>query len=335
MTFEEILKQASAGQLAPIYFLTGEEPYFIDKLATTIQKHALKDEERAFNEAVFYGKDADTTAVIETARRFPMGATRQLVVLREAQELNGFDRFESYFRTPQPSTVLVISYKYKKLDKRTKVYAALKAQKSAVIFEGKRLYDNQVGAWINGYLKERGLTIEPKALVMLTDYLGSELEKVVQSVDKLVVAMGPGVTKITEDHVYRNVGVSKEYNVFELQKALYTRNVEKANRIVKVFGADPKTYAMPAITATLFGYFSKLLTYYYLTDKSKSNVASQLKINPFFVADYETGARNFKGVKVAEIISLLREYDMKAKGFGNVNTPPGELLQEMVFKILH
>ncbi|HLW05971.1 MAG TPA: DNA polymerase III subunit delta [Marinilabiliaceae bacterium] len=335
MTFEEILKQVSAGEFAPIYFLSGEEPYFIDKLASEIQAKALKEEERGFNETVFYGKDADATNVVHAARRYPMGAPRQLIMLREAQQLDGMDLLESYFKNPQPSTILVISYKYKSLDKRTKIYNALKAQKQAVIFEGKKLYDNQMGQWINGYLKQRGLSIEPQALIMLTDFLGTELEKVVQAVDKLVVAMGPGFTLISSDHVYKNIGISKEYNTFELQKALYTKDVLKANRIVKAFSGDMKKYPMPAITAVLFGYFSKLLTYYYLTDKSKGNVASQLKINPFFVSDYQTGARNFSGVKVAQIISLLREYDMKSKGFGNVNTPPEELLQEMVYKILH
>ncbi|HKL71829.1 MAG TPA: DNA polymerase III subunit delta [Marinilabiliaceae bacterium] len=335
MTFEEILKQVSADKLSPIYFLSGDEPYFIDKLASEIQAKALKKEERDFNETVFYGKDADATNVVHAARRYPMGAPRQLIMLREAQELNGIDVLESYFKNPQPSTVLVISYKYKRLDKRTKIYGSLKSQKQAVIFEGKKLYDNQIGQWINDYLKQRGLSIEPQALVMLTEFLGADLEKVVQAVDKLVVAMGPGVTSISSDHVFRNIGINKEYNTFELQKALYTKDVLKANRIVKAFSGDMKKYPMPAITAVLYGYFSKLLAYYYLTDKSKGNVASQLKIHPFFVSDYQAGARNFSGVKVAQIISLLREYDMKSKGFGNVNTPPEELLQEMVYKILH
>lgn len=335
MTFEEILKQVAADQLAPIYFLSGDEPYFIDKLADAIQAKTLKKEERGFNETIFYGKDTDAVNIVHAARRYPMGAARQLIMVREAQQLDEIDVLESYFKNPLPSTILVISYKYKSLDKRTKIYTALKGQKKAVIFEGKKLYDNQMSQWINGYLKQRGLSIEPQALVMLIDFLGAELEKVVQAVDKLLVAMGPGITSISAEQVFKNIGISKEYNTFELQKALFTKDVMKANRIVKAFSGDIKKYPMPAITAILYGYFSKLLAYYYLTDKSKGNVASQLKINPFFVSDYQTGARNFSGVKVAQIISLLREYDMKSKGFGNVNTPPEELLQEMVYKILH
>lgn len=335
MKFEEILQQVKQGKFAPIYFLYGDEPYFIEKLAETIQKYALKDEERGFNETIMYGKDTDVINLIHAARRYPMGAPRQLIIVREAQQLDKIDLMESYFKTPLVSTILVINYKYKSLDKRTKAYSTLNNQKHAVLFESKKLYDNQVGPWIAGYVKENGLTIEPKAQVMLTEFLGSELEKVVQAIDKLLVAMGPGNTHITVDHVVKNIGVSKEYNPFELQAALINKDVIKANRIVKAFAANPKDYPLPVVTSTLFGYFSKLLLYYYLTDKSKGAVASALKINPFFVGDYQTGAKNYTGIKVAQIISLLREYDLKGKGFGNVSASNGDLLKELVFKILH
>lgn len=335
MKFEEIIQQLEKGVFYPIYFLNGEEPYFIDKIAEVAQKLALTDEERGFNETVLYGKDADVINLIHAAKRYPMGATRQLIVVREAQLLDKFDLLENYFKAPQPSTVLVICYKYKTLDKRTKAYTALKGQKQALIFESKKLYDNQMAQWIGDYLKSRSLTIEPKAIMMLVEFLGAELEKVVQAADKLIVAMGPGTTHITMDHVARNIGISKEYNPFELQNALIHKDVAKSNKIVKAFAANPKDFPVPVVTGVLFSFFSKLLAYYYLQDKSKGSVASALKINPFFVTDYQLAARNYKGVKVAEIISLLREYDMKSKGFGNVNTPGGELLQELVFKILH
>lgn len=335
MKFEEIIKQATTGVFSPIYFLHGDEPYFIDKLSETIQKYALKDEERGFNETIMYGKDTDVINLIHAARRYPMGAPRQLIVLREAQHLEKLELLESYIKTPLSSTILVINYKYKTLDKRTKVYSALNQQKQALVFESKKLYDNQVGPWIAGYVKERGLTIDPKAQVLLTEFLGSELEKVVQAIDKLLVAMGPGVTNISVDQVTKNIGISKEYNPFELQAALIEKNVFKANRIVKAFAANPKDYPLPMITSTLFAYFSKLLMYYYLPDKSKSAVASALKINPYFVENYQKGARSYSGLKVAQIISLLREYDMKSKGFGSGSASNGELLQELVFKILH
>jgi len=335
MKFEDILEQLNKGVFYPIYFLHGEEPYFIDKIAEEVQKLALKVEERGFNETVLYGKDADVVNLIHTAQRYPLGAPRQLIVVREAQLLDKFEMLENYFKSPQPSTILVISYKYKTLDKRTKTYNALKGQKQALIFESKKLYDNQMALWIGNYLKSRSLTIEPKAIVMLVEFLGVELEKIVQAVDKLIVAMGPGSTHITVDHVEKNIGISKEYNPYELQKALINKDVVKSNKIVKAFAANQKAFPVPVVTGILFSFFSKLLAYYYLKDKSKSSVASALKINPFFVADYQLAARNYTGVKVAEIISLLREYDMKSKGFGNVNTSGGELLKELVYKILH
>jgi DNA polymerase-3 subunit delta len=335
MKFEEIIQQVKQGIFSPIYFLYGDEPYFIDKLSETIQKHALTEAERGFNETIMYGKDTDVINLIHAARRYPMGAQRQLIVVREAQQLDKMDVMENYFKAPLTSTILVINYKYKSLDKRTKAYTTLNSQKHAVLFESKKLYDNQVGPWIAGYVKEQGLTIEPKAQVLLTEFLGSELEKVVQAIDKLLVAMGPGNKHITVDHVAKNIGVNKEYNPFELQAALMNKDVIKANRIVKAFAGNPKEYPLPVVTSTLFGYFSKLLMYYYLPDKNKSVVASALKINPFFVGDYQTGAKNYSGIKVAQIISLLREYDLKGKGFGNVSANNGDLLKELVFKILH
>ena len=335
MTFEEIIAKAKKGEFYPIYFLYGEEPYFIDKIADTVQQYALKEEERGFNETVMYGKDTDVVNLIHAAKRYPMGASRQLILLREAQLMAKFELLENYFETPQPSTVLVISYKHKSFDKRTKVYGALNKQKQALIFESKKLYENKMGQWISDYLKSRSLTIEPKALMLLMEFLGQELEKVVQAVDKLIVVMGPGVTKITVDHVSNNIGVNKEYNVFELHKALVYKDILKANRIVKVFASNPKAYPMPATTAILFSFFSKLLAYYYLPDKSKSAVASALKMAPYHVDDLQVAARNYTGLKVAEIISLLREYDVKSKGFGSANTSDGELLKEMIFKILH
>ena len=335
MTYEEIIREIKNGNIAPIYFLEGAEPYFIDKIAETVQKHALSDEERGFNELIMYGKDTDSTHLAHLAMQFPMSAKRQLIIVREAQLLSKIEALENYVKSPLLSTVLVIAHKYKTLDKRKKIYTTLTKQPQVVFFESKKLYENQMEQWILKYIKEYGLTIESRAVALLIDYLGVELEKVVQSVEKLTVAMGPGKKQITFDDVLKNIGISKEYNSFELQTAIINKDVVKANRIVKGIAAS-KDVAMPAITATLFGYFSKLLMYFYVTDKSKSFVvASKLKINPNFVSDYQRGAQNFKGTKVTEIISLIREYDMKSKGFGNVSTSPGELLKEMVFKIMH
>ncbi|MDR2927446.1 MAG: DNA polymerase III subunit delta [Cytophagaceae bacterium] len=336
MTFDEIILKVKQGGIAPIYFLYGEEPYFIDKIAETVQRHALTDAERGFNELIMYGKDTDSTNLVHAARQYPMGAQRQLIVLREAQYMDKMEVIENYFRAPLLSTVLVISYKYKALDKRTKLYTTLTKQPQAVVFESKKMYDNQMAQWITGYLSERKLSIEPRASQLLIEFLGTELEKVAQAVEKLMVAMGAGKTQITVDDVLRNIGVSKEYNPFELQSALINKDVMKANRILKAFASNPKDNPLVVVINALFGYFSKLLMFYYLPDKNnKAAVASALKINPYFVGDYQKGARNYKGTKVVEIVSLLREYDMKGKGFGNVSTSHSELMKEMVFKILH
>ena len=334
MTFTEIIQQIKNGNISPIYFLHGLEPYFIDKISETVQKHALTDEERGFNEIIMYGRDSNVTNLIHAARQYPMGAGRQLIIVREAQSLDDIDMMESYFRNPQTSTILVVSYK-KAIDKRTKNYITLSKQPLAVFFESKKLYDNQMNQWINDLAKEKGLIIEPRAAALLLEYLGADLEKVSQSIEKLTVAIGPNKNRIIVDDVANFIGISKDYTPFELQSAIINRDVMKANKIVKAFAAK-KDNPIQVVVSALFGYFSKLLLYYYIPDKNnKSAVASALKINPFFVDDYKKGYQNYRGVKIPEIISLLREYDMKSKGFGNVSASGGDLLKELVFKIMH
>ena len=335
MNFEEIIQQIKHGKIAPIYFLHGEEPYFIDKISETVQKHALNDEERSFNELIMYGKDTDSTNLVHAARQYPMGGKRQLIILREAQNLAKIEILENYFKAPLQSTVLVITYKYKSFDKRTKTYIALSKQPQAVVFESKKLKENEIYQWISKFITEKGLTIEPRASDMLIDFLGAELEKVAQSVEKLTVALGHDKKLIRTDDVINNIGMSKEYNPFELQKAIINKDVMKANRIVKAFAANEKDYPIPMITTILFSYFSKLLMYYYVSDKSPNTVMSELKVSYPAVDDYKRGAQNYKGTKLLEIISLLREYDMKSKGFGNVSASHGDLLKELVFKIIH
>jgi DNA polymerase-3 subunit delta len=333
MTFEQIFEQLKAGQFSPIYFLMGDEAYFIDQITDYIAKHVLKEEEQAFNQSIIYGKDTDVTNIIHAARRYPMMAQHQVVIVKEAQNIRDIDKLAVYAENPLVSTILVINYKYKVLDKRKKLTKAL--AKSGVVFESKKLYDNQVPTWVNTYLKTKGLSIEPKAGVLLTEYLGNDLSKIAHELDKLRVAIGEQVKHITTDHIEQNIGISKEYNNFELNKAVLQKNALKANRIVQAFGRNPKDHPIQVTIPVLFGYFQKLLAYHYLPDKSKHAVASALKINPFFVADYETGGRHYNARKVVHVISLLREFDMKSKGFENANTDPGELLKELIFKIMH
>jgi len=333
MTFEEIFKQLNEKKYRPVYFLMGEEPYFIDRITEHIAEHVLTEEEKTFNQMILYGKDTDITTVINTARRFPMMASRQVVIIREAQNLDKIEDLIHYVENPLESTLLVINYKYKKLDKRKKLFKAL--EKNSILFESRRLYDDKIPPWINSYLRSRGKKIEPKAAVILTEYLGNDLGKIANELDKLVIVLKAEQDIITAADIERNIGISKDYNNFELNNALAQRNVLKANRIVLYFGANQKNHPIILTITSVYQFFSKVLKYHFLADKSSRNVASALGIQPFFVREYETAARNYTTAKTVRVISLLREYDLKSKGFGNVSAVPGELLKELIYKIIH
>ena len=333
MTFDQIIKDLKAKKYAPIYFLMGDEPYYIDQITDYIADNVLKEEEKAFNQTIIYGKDVDAADIIQAARRYPMMAEHQVIIVKEAQNIKDIDRLEIYADNPLSSTILVVNYKYKKIDKRKKIYKLI--DKKGVVFEAKKLYENQIGTWLTGYVKSKGLNIDITAAQILVEYLGNDLSKIAHEVDKLLIAIGSGQKMITVDDIEKNIGISKEYNNFELNKAVLQRNAVKANRIIQSFAKNPKGYPIQVTIATLFGYFQKLMAYYYLPDKSKMAVASALKINPFFVSDYTTGARNYPARKVVQIISLLREYDMRSKGYNTNETDTGELLKELIFKIIH
>ena len=333
MTFEEIFKQLNEKIYRPIYFLMGEEPYFIDRITEHIAANVLTEEEKTFNQMILYGKDTDIPTVINTARRFPMMASRQVVIVREAQNLDRIEDLIHYVENPLESTLLVINYKYKKLDKRKKLFKAL--EKNSILFESKRLYDDKIPPWINSYLRSRGKKIEPKAAVIFTEYLGNDLGKIANELEKLIIVLKAEQDTITSADIERNIGISKDYNNFELNNALAQRNVLKANRIVQYFGANQKNHPLTLIITSIYFFFSRVLRYHFLPDKSSRNVASALKIEPFFIREYETAARNYTTAKTVRVISLLREYDLKSKGFGNVSAVPGELLKELIYKIIH
>lgn len=332
MTFEEIISNLKKKIYHPIYFLMGEETYFIDKISDYISDNVLTDAEKGFNQTILYGKDTEPHNIIANARRFPMMSNHQVIVVREAQNIKKIEDLESYAKNPLNSTILVINYKYKTIDKR-KTFAKLIDQKG-VLFEAKKIYDNQLPAWIISYLKNQNYTIAPQAAAMLSEYLGADLSKVANELDKLIISL-PAGTQITPDHIEKNIGISKEFNVYELQNALGERNLLKANRIVNYFGANPSSNPMPVIISGLFSYFSKILNYHFLEDKSQNNVASVLQVHPFFVKTYVAAARNYNIKKLVEIISILREYDMKSKGWGNVSASPADLQREMIYRILH
>jgi DNA polymerase-3 subunit delta len=355
MTYEQILNDLKNKIYRPVYFLMGEEPYFIDIISDYILDNVLTEDEKEFNQAVLYGKDVDAGTIVDYAKRFPMMSNYQVVVVKEAQEIRNLvpgssdkdddedtpatkntdvkkSPLELYIEKPVPTTILVICYKYKKLDKRRAIYKLL--DKHGVIFESAKLYDNQVPAWITGYLKRQGYTLTPIAAQLLNDYLGVDLSRIVNELGKLVINI-PAGTQITEVHIEQNIGISKDYNTFELQKALGKRDILKANRIAIHFGLNPKENPILKTIPILFMYFSRLINYHYLKDKSRDSVIRSLGISPSFVGEYMDAANNYPPSKLRKIVGLLREYDGKSKGIDNDSTSQGELLRELIFKILH
>lgn len=334
MSFEQIISDLKNKIYKPIYFLSGDEPYFIDLITKYINDNVLTDAEKSFNQTVLYGKETEIHTVINTAKRFPMMANHQVVIVKEAQNIKNIEELIHYAENPLNSTLLVINYKYKSLDKRKKLHKSISAK--GVLFESKKLYDNEVPGWINAFLKNRNRTIDPSAGMLLTEYLGNDLSKIANELDKLIITLPEGEFNITTNHIERNIGISKDYNVFELNKALGQRNVLKANRIVNYFSHNPKDNPFTMTIATLYQYYSKILAYHFIKDKrDRRSLAATLKVNPYFIGDYEKAAKVYNPKKTVEVISLLREYDLKSKGYNNVSTSHGELLKELVYKILH
>ncbi len=332
-TYEEIISDLKNRIFKPVYFLAGEEPYYIDLITEYIQDKVLPEAEKAFNQIILYGEDTNIASIIDTARRFPMMASHQVLIIKEAQSLKKLEDLIIYLEKPLLSTILVFSYKYKTIDKRTKLFKSLESH--GVYFESVRIRDYLIPGWIERYLMTKGIKTDPSASAMLTEYLGTDLHKIVNELDKLIITLPAGRPVITTTLVEKNIGISKEYNNFELQKAIGEKNILKANMIIHHFANNPKDNPITLSIASLFGFFSKLLTFHYLTDKSKNNVAAVLKVNPYFVKDYESTAAKYNVSKTVQIISLLRTYDMKSKGYGDAGTEPGDLLKELVFRILH
>ncbi|MGV8095960.1 MAG: DNA polymerase III subunit delta [Mangrovibacterium sp.] len=332
MEYEEIINNLKNKMYHPIYFLMGEESYFIDQISDYIAENVLTKAEKDFNQYILYGKDVDADTIITYARRFPMMANYQVVIIREAQNIKKIEDLEPYVNNPLKSTILVINYKYKTIDRRKGIAKAL--SKKGVLFESKKIYDNKLPAWISGYLAEQQYSIEPQASAMLSEYLGTDLSKVANELNKLIISL-PQKTRITPDHVEKNIGISKDFNIFELQNTLGERNVLKSNQIINYFAANPGSNPLSKTISNLYFYFMKILTYHFLDDKSQNVVAASLQINPFFVSSYVAAARQYPIKKVVEIISVLREFDMKSKGIGNVSSDMADLQKEMIYKILH
>ena len=329
----KIVNDIKAGKIKPIYFLMGEEPYYIDKLSEYIEQNLLSEEEKGFNQTVLYGRDVSIEDIISTAKRYPMMAERQVVIVKEAQDLTKtIDKLESYAVNPMPSTVLVFCYKYKTLDKRKKVTKEL--AKTGLVYESKKLYENKVGEWISRVLQGKNFTIEPKASAMLVEFLGTDLSKINNELEKLRIVLPKG-TMITAKHIEENIGFSKDFNNFELINALGYRNQLKAYQIAQYFSENEKANPMVVTTSTVFGFFVKLLKYHGLKDRNPKNVAAVLGVNPYFLKDYDVALKNYPMKKVSAIIATIRDIDVKSKGVGASGMASGDLLKELLFKVFH
>ena len=352
MTYDQIIGDLKKKIYSPVYFLQGEEPFYIDQIASYIENEVLSESEKEFNQTVLYGKDLDLPTLISYAKRYPMMANYQVVIVKEAQDTRGLagkkdddvpsakkggksetkDPCLEYLQKPTPTTILVFCYKYKTIDKRTK--AAKTLDKAGIVFESKRIYPDKVPAWVNQYVVSKGHRINPKAAVLMAEYLGADLSRVANEVNKLLLNLKAG-DEISAKLVEENIGISKEFNIFELQNALGKRNILKANQIVNYFSANPKANPIQFTLPQLYGYFLKILLLHSISDRSQNNVASILGVHPYFVQDYESAAKAYSRDHCIRNISYIRDYDLRAKGIKASSANDGMLMKELVYRILH
>ena len=334
ITCEDILKELRAKQYRPIYYLMGEEPYYIDVIADYIADHVLTETEKDFNLTVIYGGDVDSASVINAAKRYPMMSEYQVVIVKEAQAIRNMEELSFYLQHPLNSTILVICHKHGVLDRRKKLAAAI--EKCGILFESKKIKDSQLPAFINGYMKRKGLDMDPKATAMIAEFVGTDLHRLTGELDKLIITLGKGRGRVSPELVERNIGISKDYNNFELRSALVDKDILKANKIVRYFEENPKTNPIQMTLSLLFGFFSNLMLAYYAPEKSEQGVADFLELkNAWQAREYLSAMRKYSGVKTMQIIQELRYTDAKSKGVGNSSAQDGELLRELIFKILH
>ena len=335
----QVLQDLKKGQYAPVYFLHGEESFYIDQISDYIEKNALEESQKGFNQVICYGKDVDVAAILGHARRFPMMSDKQVVIVKEAQGVKdltkdtGEKMMLQYLDNPTPSTILVFAHKNKKIDGRKALGKAM--GKKAILVESKKLYDNQVPAWIQSYVGSKSHKISQKAASMLQESVGNELSKLANEIGKVLINFEKGSVDITENHIEEFVGISKEYNVFELQKAVQNKDILRTNRIIMHLGLDPKAKNSLQVVPILYGFFIKVLQIHYAKDKSERAIAALLKISPFFAKDYLIGARNYPIQKIPNIIGAFHFADLQAKGIKGNAIKDGEILKELMFKVLH
>lgn len=332
MTFDAIMKELKQGKYKPIYALHGEESYFIDQISDYIEDNALPESEKSFNQTILYGKDTDYLTLMDIVRRYPMMSPYQVVILKEAQQMRDFDKLENYVQNPSTTTIFVICHKYKKIDSRKTL--AKKLKEKAVFFYSEPLKDYKVPEWIQSFLSEKGMKIDQKAAVLLEEYLGSDLSKIANSIEKLMLNVPKGES-ISSAHIEKYIGISKDYNVFELNNALMKKDVLKANKIINYFISNPKATHIMVVVGVLYSLFSKLYMMHSIPRASDDQLASIARVPKFFLGDYKMGLKNYSADKTEHVISLLHEYDIKAKGVNAGNLAEGDLYKELLFKIMH
>jgi len=330
-TTNQLITDIKGGKIAPIYFLMGEEAYYIDVISDYIESYVLQEEEKGFNQMVLYGKEVSIQDIVSNSKRYPMMAERQVIIVKEAQNLTKtIEQLVEYAKNPQPTTVLVFNYKYKTLDKRKTLYKAL--SKTAVVFESKKIYEDKIPNWIQSFLKSKQISITPKAALILTEFLGTDLSKIANELNKLEIVVG-AKKEITPELIEENIGISKDFNNFELQKALGNLDHKKAYQIVYYFAQNPKQHPFVLTISILYMYFSKLMTLHTVRDRNPSTIAKALGVNPYFVNDYIAVSRNFPMKRISGVLETLRTYDTKSKGVG-ANLSPKDLYNELVYNIL-
>ncbi len=335
VTFEGIMHELVAGNYKPVYYLHGEESYYIDKICDYIAEHALRPEERDFNQTVVFGSDVTASLIADTCRRYPMMAERQVVIVKEAQNLKNTEALEKYMKQPMPTTVLVICHKNGKIDGRKREYVKA-IQQAGVLFESAKLRDRDLPAFIERYLKQKNASIDPKSTQLIADAIGADLSRLTSELDKLLISLPEEDRRVTPQVVEDQIGVSKDFNGFELRDAIVNRNIFKANQIMNYFDKNPKAGSIYSFLPMMFNYFQNLMLAHYSPKKTQEGEAEWLELRSAWAAkDYMTGMRNYSGMKVMQIISKMREIDAKSKGLDNPNTPPEELMKELIFFILH
>lgn len=329
---QQIIKDIEGGRFEKIYFLHGEEALFIDMITNAIVQHALQEHERDFNQTIVYGKEADALSLISEARGYPMMAERRLVIVKEAQDFKGMEDLLPYFENPSDQTILVINYKYKTYDTRKKSMKSV--AKNGLVFKSEKVKDYKLPDWIKDHVVSQGYNITPKASMLLGEFLGNDLSRIVNEIDKLEILVEKGTT-INEIHIEENIGISKDYNVFELINAVGSRNVEKANRIVDYFDHNPKATSIIVVISNLFNHYSRLMRIHFLENKSREAIAAAIKVHPFVAGELLSSAKIYNPKKIAANIGVLHEYDLKSKGVGNTSFTHGQLMKELIFRLMH